>query len=169
MEPLLTERLLIRPFTVDDAPFILRLLNEPSFIENITDKGVRTLDQAVDYLTTGPLASYVAHGHGLWLVQHRVTGNPMGMCGLIKRDTLPGVDLGYAFVPEFWGLGHAREAAAACVAWGRRTLGLRGLLAIVSPGNASSIRLLQGLGFQPTGTMEFSPGDVVEIHRLELG
>lgn len=165
---MLTERLIIRPFTREDAPFILRLLNEPSFIENITDKGVRTLDQAVDYLAQGPWASYAAHGHGLWMVQHRATGTPMGMCGLIKRDTLPELDLGYAFVPEFWGLGYASEAAEACVAWGRDTMGLRSLLAIVSPGNTASIRLLQGLGFQLTGTMEHSPGDVVEVHRLDL-
>jgi len=168
MKPLLTERLLIRPFALEDAPFVLRLLNEPSFIENIADKGVRTLEQARTYLEGGPLASYAAHGHGLWLVQHRVTGNPMGMCGLIRRDTLPEVDLGYAFLPEFWGLGYATEAAVACVTWGRQTLGLRGLLAIVSPGNAASIRLLKGLGFQPSGTMEFAPGDLVEIHRVTL-
>ncbi len=169
MKPLLTERLLIRPFTLEDAPFILRLLNEPSFIENIADKGVRTLEQARAYMEGGPLASYATHGHGLWLVEHQVTGNPMGMCGLIRRDTLPEVDLGYAFLPEFWGLGYATEAAAACVSWGRHTLGLRTLLAIVSPGNASSIRLLQSLGFLPSGTMEYAPGDLVEIHRLELG
>jgi RimJ/RimL family protein N-acetyltransferase len=169
MKPLLSERLLIRPFTLEDAPFVLRLLNEPSFIENIADKGVRTLDQAKAYLVDGPLASYATHGHGLWLVGHRITGNPMGMCGLIRRDTLPEVDLGYAFVPEFWGLGYASEAATACLAYGREALGLRGLLAIVSPGNAASIRLLQGLGFLLTGTMEFAPGDMVEVHRLELG
>ena len=169
MLPLLTERLLIRPFVPSDAPFILRLLNEPSFIENITDKGVRTLDQAAEYLTTGPLASYATHGHGLWMVQHRVTGHPMGMCGLIKRDNLTKVDLGYAFVPEFWGLGFAREAAEACLAWGRDTRGLRGILAIVSPGNTASIRLLEALAFQRTGSMIYAPGDEVDIYRLELG
>ena len=168
MEPLLTERLLIRPFTLGDAPFILQLLNEPSFIENITDKGVRTLEQAGNYLLGGPLASYQAHGHGLWMVQHRVTGNPMGMCGLIKRDTLPELDLGYAFVPEFWGLGYAREAAEACVAWGRDTLSLKGLLAIVSAGNGASIRLLEKLQFYRTGAMEVAPGDEVDVYRLDL-
>lgn len=168
MKLIQTERLIIRPFTLEDAPFVLRLLNEPSFIENIADKGVRTLEQASAYLTGGPLASYAVHGHGLWLVQHQVTGSPMGMCGLIKRDALPEVDLGYAFVPEFWGLGYASEAAEACVTWGCDTLRLAGLLAIVSPGNTASIRLLQGLGFLRTGTMEYSPGDVVEIHRLEF-
>lgn len=168
MKPLITERLLIRPFTLEDAPFVLRLLNEPSFIENIADKGVRTLEQAQAYLEGGPLVSYATYGHGLWLVEHQVTGNPMGMCGLIRRDTLPEVDLGYAFLPEFWGLGYATEAATACVSWGRHTLGLRALLAIVSPGNASSIRLLRSLGFLPSGTMEYAPGDLVEIHRLGL-
>ncbi len=168
MKPLLTERLLIRPFTVEDAPFILRLLNEPSFIENITDKGVRTLGQAADYLTEGPLASYQARGHGLWMVQHRVTGSPMGMCGLIKRDALPELDLGYAFVPEFWGLGYAREAAEACVTWGGDALSLKGLLAIVSVGNGASIRLLEKLHFHRTGAMEVAPGDEVEVYRLDL-
>jgi [ribosomal protein S5]-alanine N-acetyltransferase len=166
MMPPATNRLIIRPLTLEDGPFILRLLNEPSFIENIGDKGVRTLTQAEDYLTQGPLASYAAHGHGLWLVQHRETGAPMGMCGLIRRDTLPEVDLGYAFVPEFWGLGYAREAAEACIACGRDTFGLRGLLAIVSPGNVSSIRLLLALGFQRTGTMSYAPGDEVDVYRL---
>ncbi|HJW43761.1 MAG TPA: GNAT family N-acetyltransferase [Geothrix sp.] len=169
MAPVQTDRLILRPFVVEDAPFILRLLNEPSFIENIADKGVRTLEQAADYLAQGPLASYAAHGHGLWLVLHRVTGQPMGMCGLIRRDNLPEVDLGYAFVPEFWGLGYAREAADACVAWGRETLGLRSLLAIVSPGNAASIRLLEALGFHHSGHMVYAPGDEVEVHRLQLG
>jgi RimJ/RimL family protein N-acetyltransferase len=167
--PLITERQIIRPLVVGDAPFILRLLNEPSFIENIVDKGVRTLDQAAAYLTMGPLASYATHGHGLWMVQHRVTGKPMGICGLIKRDTLEEVDLGYAFVPEFWGLGFAREAAEACLVWGRDGMGLRGLLAIVSPGNASSIRLLEALAFQRTGSMTYAPGDEVEVYRVDLG
>lgn len=169
MTPLLTDRLLIRPFTLDDAPFILRLLNEPSFIANIADKGVRTKEQAQDYLQQGPLASYATHGHGLWMVEHHGTGAPMGMCGLIKRDSLPEVDLGYAFLPEFWGQGFAREAAEACLAFGRETLGLRGMLAIVSPGNAPSIRLLEALAFRPTGRMELAPGDEVVTYRIALG
>ena len=168
MIPVTTERLILRPFTLDDAPFILRLLNEPSFIENIADKGVRTLAQAAEYLEKGPLASYAAHGHGLWLVQHGVTGNPMGMCGLIRRETLPEVDLGYALCPEFWGLGYAREAAEACVVWARDGLGLQGLLAIVSPGNAASIRLLEALDFRYIETRDFTPGDPVVVYRRIL-
>lgn len=164
-----TARLIIRPFSLEDAPFLLRLLNEASFIANIADKGVRTVAQAEDYLRQGPLASYATHGHGLWMVQHRDTGAPMGMCGLIRRDSLPEVDLGYAFVPEFWGQGYAREAAEACLAFGRDTLGLRGMLAIVSPGNAPSIRLLEALGFSFTGMLEHAPGDEVGVYRADLG
>ena len=167
MLPLTTERLVIRPFQLEDAPFILRLLNEPSFIEHIADKGVRTLEQAEAYLESGPLASYATHGYGLWAVDHQGTRTTMGMCGLIKRDTLPEVDLGYAFLPEFWGLGHALEAAEACVAYGA-SLGLQGLLAIVSPGNSASIRLLEKAGFQPTGRQELTPGDPVEVFRKDL-
>jgi len=166
MTPLDTDRLTIRPFTLVDAPFIVRLLNEPSFFEFIGDKGVRTVEQAEGYLRQGPLASYASHGHGLCMVQDRVTGAPMGMCGLIKRDTLPEVDLGYAFVPEFQGL--AREAAAACLAHGRAELGLGGVLAIVAPGNAASIRLLTALGFAPNGRVAHGAGDEVAVFRLAL-
>lgn len=168
MTPLTTDRLILRPFTEDDAPFILRLLNEPSFIEYIADRGVRSLEQARDYLRKGPMASQAAHGHGLWRVEDRASATPMGMCGLLRRDTLPEPDLGYAFLPEFWGKGFAREAAAACVAWGRDTLGLQGVLAIVTPGNAPSVRLLEALEFSYTGTVEHTPGDPVAVYRLAL-
>jgi len=168
MTPLDTHRLTIRPFTLEDAPFIVRLLNEPSFIEFIGDKGVRTVEQAETYLQQGPLASYEEHAHGLCMVQDRVTGEPMGMCGLIRRDTLPEVDLGYAFVPEFRGRGLAREAALACLAHGRAELGLGGVLAIVAPGNAASIRLLTALGFTPDSSIAHGAGDGVAVFRLEL-
>ncbi len=168
MSTLLTERLEIRPFCLEDAPFILRLLNEPSFVQNIADKGVRTLAQARTYLSEGPLASYAAHGHGLWMVLDRETGAALGMCGLIRRSSLPEPDLGYAFVPEAWGRGYAREAAAACLGWGRARLGLSIVLAIVSPANTASIRLLAALGFERTGAQEAAPGDWVEVYRLSL-
>lgn len=168
MDPIETPRLRLRPFVPADAPFILRLLNEPSFIANIADKGVRSLADAERYLRDGPLASYAAHGHGLWQVEARESRTPMGMCGLIRRDTLPEVDLGYAFLPEFWGRGFAREAASACVDHAREALRLPGLLAIVSPGNDASIRLLEALGFARTGMMELTPGDPVAVFRKAL-
>lgn len=168
MDPLLTDRLILRPFDLGDAPFILRLLNEPSFIANIADKGVRTQAQAEAYLREGPLTSYAAHGHGLWWVGHRETGAPVGMCGIIRRDTLPELDLGYAFLPEWWGQGLAREAARACVAWAQEALGAKGLLAVITPSNAPSIRLVEALGFVPQGEVTWTPGDPLRLFRLDL-
>lgn len=154
-----TERLELRPFTREDAPFILRLLNEPSFIENIADKGVRTLEQAEGYLVNGPMASQAKYGHGLWAVERKADGALMGMCGLIKRDAFADRDLGYAFLPEFWGKGFAREAARASLAWGHSEMGLRRVIAIVSPGNEASIRLLSSLGFRFVRMIQMEPSD----------
>ncbi|MDB4950291.1 MAG: ribosomal-protein-alanine acetyltransferase [Gemmatimonadetes bacterium] len=158
MTVLETERLALRRFTPDDAEFVLRLLNEPSFIENIGDKGVRTVEQAAGYLTDGPIHSYDRHGHGLYLVEQTATGQPIGMCGLIKREQLADVDLGYAYVPEAWSRGYAFEAAAAVLRYGRDELGFTKTLAIVSPGNAGSIRLLEKLGFSFVELMQVAPG-----------
>jgi ribosomal-protein-alanine N-acetyltransferase len=167
---LVTERLTLRPFALEDAPFILRLLNELSFIENIADKGVRTLAQAEDYLQAGPLHSYEVHGHGLCRVGLRGSDTPVGMCGLLKRDTLADVDLGYAFLPEFTGRGLALEAARATVGWAAQALGRRKLLAIVAPTNTRSIALLRKLGFASEGTVVM-PGDPKELllEGLALG
>jgi len=159
---LVTARLRLRPFTLGDAPFILDLLNQPSFIAHIGDRGVRTLAQAARYLAEGPLASYAAHGLGLLAVEEAATGALAGMCGLIRRATLPAVDLGYAFLPGFWGHGYAVEAAAAVVDHGHRVLGLTRLLAIVSPGNAASIRVLQKLGFHAEGALRL-PGETEDV------
>jgi len=145
--PLETSRLNLRPFTLEDAPFILRLLNEPSFLQHIGDKGVRDLEGARGYLTNGPLASYAKHGHGLMAVTLKATGEAIGMCGLLKRDNLDHPDLGYAFLPEFWSKGYAQEAAEAALEHGAKVLGFQTLLAIVSQGNAASIKLLDKLGF----------------------
>jgi RimJ/RimL family protein N-acetyltransferase len=146
--PIATPRLVLRPFVPDDAAFVLQLLNEPSFIRYIGDRGVRDAEGARQYLANGPLASYARFGFGLLLVATRDTGKPAGMCGLLKRDTLADVDLGYAFLPAFWSRGYAREAAAAVLAHGRDTLGLSRVVAITTPDNAASIRVLTHLGFQ---------------------
>ena len=148
MPVLETERLTLRCFDGGDAAFILRLLNEPSFIENIADKGVRTVDDARAYIESGPVASYRKHGFGLWRVALRETDVPIGMCGLIRREVLEDVDLGYALLPEYAGCGYALEAATACVALARERLGLSRLVAVVSAGNARSIRLLRKLEFR---------------------
>ncbi len=163
-----TPRLAIRRFRLEDAGFILRLLNEPTFIENIADKGVATREQAEAYLRDGPLASYRDHGHGLYLVAEKGTLEPMGMCGLVRRDYLDAPDLGYAFLPEYVGRGCAFEACTAVLDHGRRDLGLDRFLAIVNPGNRRSISLLHRLGFVHRGLVR-APGGKEDLVLFELG
>lgn len=143
-----TERLILRRLTIDDAEFILELLNDASFLRYIGDKGVRNIDDAVRYLNTGPIASYERFGFGLYLVELKTSGEPIGMCGLLKRDTLPHVDVGFAFLPTFWSQGYAFESAAAVMAFGREALGLRRIVAITSPENQASISLLEKIGLR---------------------
>jgi len=141
-----TARLKLREFSADDAAFVLRLLNEPSFIEFIGDRGVRTLTDAERYLRNGPMASYRHHGHGLLRVSLKDGDIPVGMCGLVKRDTLPAPDIGFALLPDFWGRGYVTEAAEAVLEHGQKTLGIRAILGITTPGNVRSIAVLQKLG-----------------------
>jgi RimJ/RimL family protein N-acetyltransferase len=140
-----TPRLTLRRLQFDDAPFLVHLLNEPSFIENIGDRGVRSIEDAHRYLREGPLAMYAKHGFGLWHMA-RKDGVGVGMCGLLKRDNLADVDLGYAVLPQFWGQGFAHEAAAATLRHGARKFGLERVLGVVSEGNTGSIRVLEKLG-----------------------
>ena len=143
-----TERLILRHFNTDDAPFILALLNEASFLRYIGDKKVRTLDDARQYILNGPVASYERHGFGLYQVELKDTHTPIGMCGLLKREELPQPDIGFAFLPDFWNKGFAFEAAITVLTYAREPLQLDGLLAIVNPDNEPSIRLLEKLGFK---------------------
>ena len=157
-----TERLRLRRLASDDAAFILRLLNEPSFIENISDKGARTLDDAVSYILNGPVASYERFGFGLYLVELKETGASIGMCGLLKRDTLDDADIGYAYLPEFWSKGYALEAATAVMHDARDRLGLKRVVAITSLDNQSSIRVLEKIGFRYEGLIKL-PGSEEQI------
>ncbi len=143
-----TERLLLRKLDVTDAPFILRLLNEPSFLRFIGDKSVRTLENARQYLLNGPIASYETHGFGLYLVTLKANGESMGMCGLLKRDSLPDPDIGFAFVPEFWNQGYALEAASAVMDYAKDVLKLPRILAITDKDNDASGRLLEKIGLR---------------------
>jgi len=143
-----TDRLQLRRLSADDAEFILRLLNEPSFIQNIGDRGVRTIEEARAYILKGPIASYEKFGFGLMAVEEKETGAPVGICGLLKRDMFEDVDIGYALLPEFWSRGYAFESASAVMSYARETLGSKRVLAVVNPDNQSSIRLLGKMGFQ---------------------
>ena len=169
MTVLTTERLRVREFSVDDAGFMLRLLNEPSFLQNIGDKGVRTLADARSYLLDGPIASYTKFGFGAWLVEDQESGTPMGMCGLLKRDALEDFDIGYAFLPDFWSRGYALEAAAAVLSYARDTLRLERVVAITQLDNESSIRLLKKMGFAFEGLIRLSAGDPeINLFALEF-
>ncbi|KAF1721359.1 GNAT family N-acetyltransferase [Pseudoxanthomonas wuyuanensis] len=132
----------------EDCAFTLRQLNEPSFLRNIGDRGVRTLEQARDYVFSRMVSSYRSHGYGLYGVRLKTTGQTIGSCGLIRRDALDAPDLGYALLPEFESCGYASEAAAGVLAHARTTLGLHRILAITDPANAGSIRVLEKLGFR---------------------
>jgi [ribosomal protein S5]-alanine N-acetyltransferase len=145
---LLTPRLALRPFTLTDAPFIVELLNDPGWLRFIGDRQVRTLDDARTYLANGPLAHQARHGFALAMVALRRDATPIGMCGLIRRETLQDVDLGYAFLPAHRGQGHAREAAAAWLAQGFGALGLRRIVAFTDPDNAASCRVLEAIGMR---------------------
>lgn len=143
-----TTRLRISQFSEEvDAAFILRLLNEPSFIRNISDKQVRTLDDARAFLHNGPIASYAKHGFGMSRVALKEGDTPIGMCGLIQRDNFADVDIGYAFLPEYWSMGYAIEAARGVLGAAARVHGLTRVIAVVNPGNAESSRMLEKIGF----------------------
>ena len=154
-----TSRLTLRRLVLDDAPFVLRLLNEPSFIANIGDKGVRSIEDAQRYLREGPMAMYEAYGFGLWHTARKTDGAAVGMCGLLRRDNLPDVDIGYAYLPEFWGQGYALEAAEATMRHAARKFGLRRLIGVVSSGNSGSIRVLEKLGMSFERMYPMHPGE----------
>jgi ribosomal-protein-alanine N-acetyltransferase len=141
-----TERLQLRCFDAQDADFILELLNDPGWLQHIGDRGVRTLDDARAWIDTRLTASYHRHGYGFWGVQRRGEAVLLGLCGLIKRDSLPDVDVGYAFLPRHRGHGYAREAVVGCLLHGRDAFGMRRILAITSPDNTASQRVLEGAG-----------------------
>ena len=143
-----TDRLVLRLISTDDAEFFLRLLNEPSFLRFIGDKKVRSLEDAHNYIVNGPIQSYQRFGFGLYLVELKITAVPIGICGLLKRDTLDDVDIGFAFLPEFWACGYGFESARATMVHERDAKGLKRILAITSPDNFGSIALLEKLGLK---------------------
>lgn len=169
MTILATERLVLRELVPDDAPFMLELLNDPAYILNIADRGVRDLEGARRHLEERWRASYAEHGFGLWAVVHRETGACTGLCGLIRRAGLDDVDIGYAFLPAFRGQGFAVESALGVKAHARDVVGLTRLVAVVTPGNDRSIRVLERLGMHFERTLRL-PGDTsdVALYATEL-
>ena len=163
-----TSRLKLRWLSLDDAAFIYHLVNDPQWLRFIGDKQVHDLDDARDYIESGPRAMYQQFGFGLNLVSLKDDTTSIGICGLLKRDPLAEPDLGFAFLPEYRRRGYAQEATEAVLHHGFSTLEQRRIVAIVDTGNQASIRLLEKLGFhldrkiqtKPNGT----PADLYSIH-----
>jgi RimJ/RimL family protein N-acetyltransferase len=164
-----TERLILRHLSSDDAEFMLELLNDPAFIQNIGDRKIRSLEGANTYIQNGPVASYAKHGFGLYLVQLKETGESMGMCGLIRRDQLDDVDIGYAFLPKFWSKGYATESALAVKEYARDVNGLKRIVAIVDPRNAGSIHVLEKLGMKFEKMVRLAADDIeLKLFSVDL-
>jgi len=162
-----TERLNLRWMSADDAAFMRGLLNEPSWLRFIGDRGVRTLDDARNYILTGPVASYARLGFGLYVVELKESGDPIGICGLVKRDFLDDVDIGFAFLPQYWRQGYAYEAASAVMGYGTETLGLKRIVAITAADNHSSARLLEKLGLRFERMVSY-PGDGHDVRLFAI-
>ena len=164
-----TERLILRQFTTDDAEFIFGLLNDPSWIQNIGDRHIRTIDDACSYIVNGPVKSYEKNGFGLWAVVLKETNETIGMCGLIKREGLEDVEIGYALLPKFWSKGFAVEAARATKAYAKDVIGLKRLVAIVDPANEGSIRVLEKIGLRYEKMVRLSADDIdLKLFGTEL-
>jgi len=176
MKILETERLIVREIVAEDAEFILDLLNQPSFIKYIGDRNVRTVEEAKDFIETRYRASYAQHGFGLYTVELKIpnskdqkpkTKNQIGMCGFVKRDTLPDADIGFAFLPQFEKKGYAFEAANAVMKYGKDVLDLKRVLAITTQDNESSGKLLAKLGFKYDSLIE-SGGETLKLFSIDV-
>jgi [ribosomal protein S5]-alanine N-acetyltransferase len=153
-----SERLVLRRARPEDAAFVLRLLNQPSWIRHIGDRGVRTLGDAGRYIDARMLEPFRTLGYGMNVVELKATREAVGLCGLVKRDTLPDPDLGFALLDAHEGQGYALEAATAVLAHARRVLKIRRILAITTPENERSGKLLGKLGFIFERRARLAPG-----------
>jgi len=165
-----TERLVLRWMRPEDAEFILELLNDPGWIEHIGDRGVHDLTGAADYIRNGPMAMYEREGFGLFLVESKDEGESLGICGLIKRDTLDDVDLGFAFLERHCRKGYGYESARSCLELARDSFELHRVVAITSPANEVSAQLLEKLGFSFEATVQLGGEDAeTSLYAINLG
>lgn len=165
-----TERLLLRRLDRGDADFLLALMNEPAYLRNIGDRGVRTREDAERYIEDAVVASYERHGYGMYLVALRASGRAVGIAGLVNRPALPGVDVGFAMAGPHRRAGYASEAAAAVLRHAVADLGLNRVYGVVAPGNAASIRVLEKLGLHYERRISLTADDEpVLLYVLDLG
>lgn len=171
MQPLSlqTSRLDLRWLTLDDATFILELVNDPHWIRFIGDKFVTDLDAARSYLETGPLAMYRGHGFGLNRVALKADDTAIGICGILQRENLAEPDLGFAFLPEFRRRGYALEAAQTILEHASKVMGLSRVAAILSPQNTASAGLLQNLGFNFERNYQAQPDSaILDLYAIDM-
>jgi RimJ/RimL family protein N-acetyltransferase len=163
-----TNRLSLREVTVDDGQFIFDLLNTPKFKKYIGDRGVNSVEESREFIDTKYRQSYTDHGYGLYAVETKDGGEPVGLCGFVRRDTLPGPDIGFAFLPEFEGKGYGFESAKAIMDFGRDTLGFTDLFAITSQDNEVSGKLLEKLGFTFGELISMPNGETLKLFKTHL-
>lgn len=168
MNDIFTERLLIRHVSEDDFRFIFTLLNDPSWIKYIGDKGIKTDDDAIRYIQTGPMKMYSDYGFGLYAVTLKDSGEPIGLCGLIKRPSLADVDLGFAFLPEYTNKGYAYEAATAVLQYGKENFAFDKIVAITTLDNFNSQKLLLKLGFSFETILAYDESEDLKLFTLVL-
>jgi RimJ/RimL family protein N-acetyltransferase len=166
---LTSRRLVLRSLAAGDAPFLLQLMNDPDYYAHIGDRGLRSIEDAADYVERVVAASYRQHGYGMYLALRHSDGCPVGIAGLVNRPTLEDVDIGFAMAPAHRGAGFASEAGAAVVLHAARDLGLERLVGIVSPGNAASIRVLEKLGLRFEARIRLTPDEEpVRLYARDL-
>ena len=164
-----TDRLTLRVMVDEDAPFYLEMLNDPDFKRNIADRGLNTVEDALNDMRERVFPSYEAHGFGMFLVCQEPDGKSIGMAGLVKRDFLDDVDVGYGFLPRGRGQGFAVEAVSACIDYAGREQGISRLAAITAPDNIASIQVLEKLDFRYAGQLQFPDGgDICSHYLLDL-
>jgi RimJ/RimL family protein N-acetyltransferase len=166
MKVIETDRLILRWVEEKDAEFIYALLNEPGWLKYIGDKGIRTLEDARNYIQNGPRAMYEREGFGLFLTELKEDHTPIGLCGLIKREGLEDVDIGFAFLSGYQSQGYAYEAASGTLEFAKN-LGLKRIVAITTKDNDSSCRLLEKLGMELDGFVTL-PNDTEELKKYKI-
>ncbi|MGR5134554.1 GNAT family N-acetyltransferase [Vibrio alfacsensis] len=169
MKTLTTERLTLRLVSVDDAPFILNLYNHPDFYRFVGDKQIRTLEEAQRYIELNMLRMQKLKGVSLLVVETKDDNQPIGICGLVKRDTLTAFDIGYGYLPTAYGKGYAIEAAKAVVKFAHDGMNIENLVAITNNDNIRSIRLLKKLGFQYQRVeQQYDNGRTLQLYSMKL-
>ncbi|MCG7517454.1 GNAT family N-acetyltransferase [Vibrio sp. MMH1-50] len=169
MKTLTTKRLTLRLVSVEDAPFILELYNQPDFYRFVGDKQIRTLEEAKRYIQDNMLRMQELKGVSLLVVETNHDKQPVGICGLVKRDTLTAFDIGYGYLPSAYGKGYAKEAASVVVDFAREQMNVENLVAITNNDNIRSISLLEKLGFQFERVEQtYDNGRTLQLYTMEL-